>query len=38
MNWEALYAIANLLAAIGVVATLICLSVQIRQNNEQLAP
>jgi hypothetical protein len=36
MNWEALGAIANLLAAIGVIATLIYLSVQIRQNNNQL--
>jgi hypothetical protein len=36
MNWEALGAIANLLAAISVIATLIYLSVQIRQNNNQL--
>src|SRR5437868_3065846 len=36
MNWEALGAIANLLAAIGVIATLIYLSAQIRQNNNQL--
>lgn len=34
MNWEALGAIANLLAAIGVVATLIYLSIQIRQNTK----
>ena len=36
MNWEALGAIANLLAVIGVIATLIYLSIQIRQNNKQL--
>ena len=36
MNWEALGAIANLLAAIGVILTLIYLSAQIRQNNNQL--
>jgi hypothetical protein len=36
MNWEALGAIANLLAAIGVIATLVYLSIQIRQNNKQL--
>lgn len=34
MNWEALGAIANLLAAIGVIATLIYLSIQIRQNTK----
>ena len=32
MNWEAIGAIANLLAAIGVIASLIYLAVQIRQN------
>jgi hypothetical protein len=34
INWEALGAIANLLAAIGVIATLIYLSIQIRQNTK----
>ena len=34
MNLEAVAAIANLLAAIGVIVTLIYLSIQIRQNNE----
>src|SRR5262249_40351470 len=34
MSWEALGAIANLLAAIGVIATLIYLSIQIRQNTK----
>lgn len=36
MNWEAIGAVANVLAAIGVIATLIYLSIQIRQNNKQL--
>ena len=36
VNWEALSALANLVAAIGVIATLIYLAVQIRQNNNQL--
>jgi hypothetical protein len=36
VDWEALGAIANLLAAIGVIATLIYLSIEIRQNNKQL--
>jgi len=36
VNWETLGAIANLLAAIGVIATLIYLSIQIRQNDKQL--
>jgi hypothetical protein len=36
MNWEAIGAIANVLAAVGVIATLIYLSIQIRQNNKQL--
>jgi len=36
MNWEALGAIAELLGAIGVIATLVYLSAQIRHNNEQL--
>jgi hypothetical protein len=34
INWEALGAIANLLAAIGVIVTLIYLSIQIRQNTK----
>ena len=34
INWEALGAIANVLAAVGVIATLIYLSVQIRQNTK----
>src|SRR5262245_53856525 len=34
INWEALGAIANLLAAVGVIATLIYLSIQIRQNTK----
>ncbi len=36
MNWEALGAIAELLGAIGVIATLVYLSAQIRHNNDQL--
>ena len=36
MNWDAFGAIANLLAAVGVIATLIYLSIQIRQNSRQL--
>lgn len=35
LNWEALSAIAGLLGAIGVIITLIYLSVQIKQNNNQ---
>jgi hypothetical protein len=34
MNWEAIGAIANVLTAIGVIATLIYLSMQIRQNTK----
>ena len=34
INWEALGAIASLLAAIGVIVTLIYLSIQIRQNTK----
>ena len=34
MNWEALGAVANLLAAMGVIATLMYLSIQIRQNTK----
>jgi len=36
MNWEALGATAELLGAIGVIATLVYLAVQIRQNSHQL--
>ena len=36
VNWEALGAIANLVAALGVIATLIYLAIQIRQNSNQL--
>jgi hypothetical protein len=34
MNWEAVGAIANLFAALGVIATLIYLAIQIRQNTK----
>ena len=34
MNWEAVSAIANLFAALGVIATLIYLAIQIRQNTK----
>src|SRR5215471_12958793 len=34
INWEALGAVANVLAAVGVIATLIYLSIQIRQNTK----
>jgi hypothetical protein len=34
MNWEAVGATANLFAAVGVIATLIYLSIQIRQNTK----
>ena len=36
MNWEALGAIAELVGAIGVIATLIYLSAQIRQNTRAI--
>ena len=36
VNWEAVGAIANLVAAFGVIATLIYLAIQIRQNSNQL--
>lgn len=36
MNWEALGAIAELLGAIGVIATLFYLAVQIRQNTKSI--
>jgi hypothetical protein len=34
VNWEALGAIANVLTAVGVIATLIYLAIQIRQNTK----
>ena len=34
MNWEAIGAVANVLAALGVMATLIYLAIQIRQNTK----
>jgi len=34
LNWEAIGAVANLLAALGVIATLIYLAMQIRQNTK----
>jgi len=37
MNWDAVSAIAGLLGAIGVIITLIYLSAQIKQNNNQLS-
>lgn len=37
MNWEAISAIAGLLGAVGVIVTLIYLSTQIQQNNNQLS-
>jgi hypothetical protein len=37
MNWEAISAIAGLLGAVGVIVTLIYLSTQIKQNNNQLS-
>ena len=36
MNWEAIGAIAELLGAIGVIASLIYLATQIRQSREQM--
>ena len=35
MNWTAIAAIGQIIAAVGVIATLLYLSVQIRQNTEQ---
>ena len=37
MNWNAIGAIAEALGAIGVIATLLYLSVQIRQNRDLIA-
>jgi hypothetical protein len=36
MNWEAIGAAAELLGAIGVIATLAYLAVQIRHSSDQL--
>jgi len=36
MNWDAVSAISGLLGALGVIITLIYLSAQIKQNNNQL--
>ncbi len=36
MNWDAIGAIAELLGAIGVIASLIYLATQIRQRREQM--
>jgi hypothetical protein len=36
MNWDAIGAIAELLGAIGVIASLIYLATQIRQSREQM--
>ena len=37
MNWDAIGAIAELLGAIGVIASLIYLATQIRQSREQMS-
>jgi hypothetical protein len=36
MNWEAIGAIAELLAGVGVIATLVYLAIQIRQNTDSI--
>ena len=36
MNWEATAAVAELLGALGVIATLAYLAVQIRHSSDQL--
>ena len=36
MNWEAIGAVAELLGALGVIATLVYLSIQIRQNTRMM--
>ena len=36
MNWDAVGAIAELLGAIGVIASLVYLATQIRQSREQM--
>jgi hypothetical protein len=38
MNWDAIGAIAELLGAIGVIASLVYLATQIRQSREQMDP
>ncbi len=37
MNWDAIGAIAELLGAIGVIASLVYLATQIRQSREQMS-
>jgi len=37
MNWDAIGAIAELLGAVGVIASLVYLATQIRQSREQLS-
>ena len=37
LNWDMISAIAEMLGAIGVIATLVYLATQIRQNNNQLS-
>ena len=37
MNWDAIGAIAELLGAVGVIASLVYLATQIRQSREQMA-
>ncbi len=36
MNWEAIAALAELAAAIGVVVSLVYLALQVRQNTDQV--
>jgi hypothetical protein len=36
MNWDAIGASAEMLGAVGVIATLVYLALQIRQNSHQL--
>jgi hypothetical protein len=36
MNWDAIGAIAELLGAVGVIASLVYLATQIRQSREQM--
>jgi hypothetical protein len=37
MNWDAIGAIAELLGAVGVIASLVYLTTQIRQSRDQMA-
>ncbi len=37
MNWDAIGAIAELLGAVGVIASLVYLATQIRQSREQMS-